>query len=212
VHVRPYAPVSDRHLAGYSERVPTLVERLSERLRVSDALRPPADGRRRAAVAAVLHDEAPGARVLLMKRIERSGDPWSGHISLPGGGYDARDPDLLATAIRETREELGIDLTGTRLIGNLPTLSPLSGGPHGVEVIPFVFATGAAVEPRPGPEAEAAFWLPLELAASGAIDDVYTYPGTTRTFPSWRYEGHVIWGLTWRILGDLLERAARAGG
>ena len=185
----------------------TLVERLAERLRIGDALRPPTDGRRRAAVAAILHDEPPGARVLLMKRIERAGDPWSGHISLPGGGFDARDEDLLATAIRETREELCLELDGAHLLGNLPALSPISSGPAGVEVTPFVFATTAALEPRPGPEAQAAFWLPLELAASGAIDDVYVYPGTTREFPGWRYEGHVIWGLTWRILGDLLARA-----
>ena len=47
----------------------------------------------------------------------------------------------------------------------------------------------------------------LELAASGALDDMYTYPGTTRTFPSWRYEQYVIWGLTRRILDDLLALA-----
>lgn len=145
-----------------------------------------------------------------MKRIERAGDPWSGHISLPGGRHDPRDPDLLATAIRETREELGIDLTGARLIGRLPALSPLTSGPAGIEVTPFVFVTHAAVEPTPGPEAESAFWLPIELAASGALDDTYTYPGTSATFPSWRYENFTIWGLTWRILGDLLAAARRS--
>ena len=142
-----------------------------------------------------------------MKRVERVGDPWSGHISLPGGRDDASDPDLLATAIRETHEELGIDLAGARLLGSLPVLSPLTSGPSGIEVTPFVFVTHAAVEPQPGPEAASAFWLPIELAASGALDDTYTYPGTTRTFPSWRFEGHTIWGLTWRILGDLLQAA-----
>ena len=55
-----------------------------------------------------------------------------------------------------------------------------------------------------GPEALAAFWLPIELAASGALDGTYTYPNTQTSFPSWTYDGHVIWGLTWRILGDLL--------
>ena len=142
-----------------------------------------------------------------MKRVERIGDPWSGHISLPGGGLSANDPDLLATAIRETHEELGIDLAGARLLGNLPVLSPFTSGPMGVEVTPFVFVTHAAVEPQPGPEADSAFWLPIELAASGALDDTYTYPGTARTFPSWRFESHTIWGLTWRILGDLLQAA-----
>lgn len=142
-----------------------------------------------------------------MKRIERHGDPWSGHISLPGGRHDATDPDLLATAIRETHEELNIDLSGARLLGSLPVLSPMTSGPAGIEVTPFVFVTHAAVEPQPGPEAESAFWLPVDLAASGALDDTYTYPGTTRTFPSWRFEAFTIWGLTWRILGDLLVAA-----
>jgi hypothetical protein len=68
-------------------------------------------------------------------------------------------------------------------------------------------------------EAAAAFWLPLETAMSGALDELYTYPGPRmegpgpapgpgiiRQFPSWRFEGHVIWGLTFRILGELLAR------
>jgi 8-oxo-dGTP pyrophosphatase MutT (NUDIX family) len=184
--------------------VSPFIERLLDRLNLGDPSRPPDDGRRRAAVAVLLHDEAPGPRVLLMKRVERAGDPWSGHISLPGGRHDARDPDLLATAIRETQEELGIDLSGARLLGGLPCLSPMMSGPAGIEVTPFVFVTHAAVEPMPGPEAESAFWLPVELAASGALDEMYTYPGTSRRFPSWRFETFTIWGLTWRILGDLL--------
>ena len=185
------------------------IERLLGRLQLGERTRPD-NSRPRAAVAALLHDEAPGPRVLLMKRIERAGDPWSGHISLPGGRLDANDPDLLATAIRETHEELGIDLAGTRLLGCLPVLHPFTSGPMGIEVTPFVFVTHAAVEPQPGPEAESAFWLPVELAASGALDGTYTYPGTTRTFPSWTYERFTIWGMTWRVLCDLLA-AGREG-
>ena len=40
--------------------------------------------------------------------------------------------------------------------------------------------------------------------SAGNLDATYTYPGTDRTFPSWEFEGHTIWGLTWRILGDLI--------
>ena len=169
----------------------------------------PAPDKRRAAVAALLHDEPEGPRVLLMKRVERAGDPWSGHISLPGGGYHPSDGSLLETAIRETREELGVELARARLLGSLPPLHPRSAGPYGIEVTPFVFATELAPEPVCGPEALSAFWLPLPVAASGSLDETYTYPNTDATFPSWRYDGHVIWGLTWRILGELLA-AARA--
>ena len=171
------------------------------------ATRPPADGRRRAAVAIVLDDTSADARVLLMQRAERVGDPWSGHIALPGGGFDARDPDLLATAIREANEELALELVNARLLGNLETLSPMSSGPQGIEVTPFVFVVDHALDPRPGPEAVGAFWLPLALAASGAIDSTYTFPNTDRQFPAWTYDHHVIWGLTWRILRNLIELA-----
>lgn len=170
----------------------------------------PADGLRRAAVAAILH-EGPTPRVLLMKRAERAGDPWSGHISLPGGGYDRSDEDLLTTAIRETHEELGVKLAPEQLVGRLEVLGPRSAGATPIEVTPFVFRTEAVVEPVCGPEATCAFWLPLDVAMSGALDATYTYPQTTLTFPSWHYEGHVIWGLTRRILDDLLAAARDAG-
>jgi len=187
--------------------VSELIDRLAARL-TPDAPRAPGGGGRRAAVAVLLHDEPAGPRVLLMKRAEREGDPWSGHISLPGGRHDPTDPDMLATAIRETHEELTIDLTGTRLLGQLAPLHPRTAGPSGIEVTPFVFVTSVAVEPQCGPEALAAFWLPLEIAASGALDGTYTYPGSEMTFPTWTYEGHVIWGLTMRILADVLVTAS----
>jgi 8-oxo-dGTP pyrophosphatase MutT (NUDIX family) len=179
---------------------------LAARIALGDTA-PPHDGKRRAAVAVVLHD-APSPRVLLMKRAERADDPWSGHISLPGGRYQASDVDLRVTAIRETQEELGVDLAGAQLVGNLAAMQPRTSG-GGIEVTPFVFVTEAALEPVCGPEALAAFWLPLELAASGALDSTYTYPTTQASFPSWTFEGYVIWGLTRRILDDVLIAMGR---
>lgn len=182
----------------------SLIARLAERLTPEQAApRPTTDDRRRAAVAVVLH-EAPSPRVLLMKRAERASDPWSGHISLPGGRFEPSDDSLLETAIRESREELAIDLSSSRLLGPMRALQPFVSGPAGVQVTPFVFATDHVLAPQCGPEALSAFWLPLDQAAAGTLDAPYIYPGTDREFPSWRYEGHVIWGLTWRILGDVL--------
>jgi 8-oxo-dGTP pyrophosphatase MutT (NUDIX family) len=177
-----------------------LVDRIAAKL-LTDAVVPPADGRKRAAVAVALHAD----RVVLMKRTERLGDPWSGHISLPGGGYQATDTDLRTTAIRETREELAIDLSGARVLGHFAPLSPRIAGPGGIEVTPFVFALADEPTPVPGPEALSAFWLPLLQAASGALDAQYVYEGSGISFPSWSYEGHVVWGLTWRILSLVIE-------
>lgn len=186
--------------------VSPLSEALIAKLTPGDP-RPGPEPRRRAAVAIVLHDRPEGPRVLLMKRAERDGDPWSGHISLPGGRLESFDADLHAASIREAREELGLDLDRTRYLGQLAALQPFSSGPAGIEVTPFVFLSDSEPAAVCGPEALSAFWLPLLEAAAGAYDGTYTYPGTDRTFPSWTYEGHVIWGLTWRILADLLSLA-----
>ena len=182
------------------------VDRIAARI-ANDAPAPIPPPGRSAAVAVVIHDEPAGPRVLLMKRNERAHDPWSGHISLPGGGYELSDADLLACSIREAHEELGLALTRTGCLGNLAPTHPAMAGPKGIQVTPFVFVTEAPIEPVCGDEAAAAFWLPLELAASGKLDGTYTYPETQMQFPSWDYDGHQIWGLTLRILHDLLERS-----
>jgi len=64
--------------------------------------------------------------VLFIKRATREGDKWNGHVALPGGRRDPEDEDDLATAVRETIEEVGIDLetlfaNGKAVVcGNLP--------------------------------------------------------------------------------------------
>lgn len=185
----------------------TLVRQLANRLTLTVTGAPPSDGLRRAAVAALIH-ETPEPRVLLMKRAERQGDPWSGHISLPGGGYHAHeDGSLLETAMRETQEELGFQLTRDQLVGNLTALGPRNAGPMPIEVTPFVFRTHTPPEIVCGPEALAAFWLPLDLARLATLEKPYLYPNSTMTFPSWDFEGNVIWGLTRRILDDLIAAA-----
>jgi hypothetical protein len=87
--------IRERMAASVVDAAHTTTESLSEG---------PAPGR--AAVAIVLRDVEDGPQVLLIRRAEHVGDPWSGHMAFPGGREDPEDESLLATAIRETREEL----------------------------------------------------------------------------------------------------------
>ena len=82
---------------------------------------------REAAVAAVLHGLEPTDLTLLfIRRATVAGDPWSGDVAFPGGRREAADGSLLETAIRETREELGLDLSVARYLGSLDDVGPVS--------------------------------------------------------------------------------------
>ncbi|MCC6995994.1 MAG: CoA pyrophosphatase [Deltaproteobacteria bacterium] len=184
------------------------LQRFTSRLSVSP---PPARrlGQRRAAVAAVLRFDRDAAELLLMRRAERAGDRWSGQVSLPGGREEAADADLVSTAIRETREELGIDLATAALLGTLPSSHAIARGKLlPMTITPFVFHLAAPQPIRLGPEAEASFWLPLDPAARGELDADYQYQlgPFSRRFPSFRHQGEVVWGLTYQILQSLLRQ------
>src|SRR5438105_2270539 len=71
----------------------------------------PAEGMmKKAAVAAIVRERNAELELLFIRRAEHPQDPWSGHMAFPGGRVDHDDPDALAAAVRETREELGLDL------------------------------------------------------------------------------------------------------
>ena len=147
-----------------------------------------------------------------MRRAERDGDPWSGQISLPGGRAEPGDADLLATALRETREEVNLDLaTDAELLCRLEALRARTRGRLlDMDVTPFVFGLLRSVETRPDlVEAHSVFWLPLTCAARGELDEEYAleHEGALHRLPAWRFDSHVVWGMTHRMLTELLRAA-----
>src|SRR5437867_5071185 len=115
-----------------------------------------------AAVAVILRDGAEGLETLFIHRAVRAGDTWSGQIAFPGGRREPTDADLRATAIRETREEVGVDLTAAEPLGVLDDMYPRTPVLPPVVVRPFVFGL---VERPPitlnDGEVREAFWVPF---------------------------------------------------
>lgn len=166
---------------------------------------PPSDIRH-AAVAVLLRGaELDDLEVLLMRRAEREGDRWSGQIGLPGGHEEEEDEDLLATARRESREEVGIDPGGpdAQHFGAMPSIQARARGARlPLFITPHVFHRPEPEEPTLGPEADEAFWLPLGRARAGDLDEPFRYEheGVIHKLPSWNFEGRTIWGMTHGIL------------
>lgn len=160
-----------------------------------------------AAVALVVRRE-PEPSFLLVRRAHSPRDPWSGQMALPGGRRDPEDVDLRETAVRETWEEVGIDLarSGT-LLGRLPDLMPTSRAIPRLVIAPFVFLLSQSPDARvASTEIAAVYWVPVAgLSAPGARSAVVVEtPAGKREFPCYRVEGHPVWGLTYRILQRFL--------
>ena len=187
-----------------------------ERLRQALANAPPdvpLPGQRHAAIALVLLEVDASLEVLLIERAERSGDPWSGHMALPGGHLEPTDADLGATAERETLEEVGLDLRrfGERL-GRLTDSAPVRGVP--VAVRPFVYLLQARPVLALSEEVRQALWVPIAPLQRGERQTTFSFSraGQQRQFPAWDIDGHVVWGLTYRILDEFFRRFNEVSG
>ena len=162
---------------------------------------------RPAAVALILVEQSGGLEALFIKRAARAGDPWSGQVAFPGGRHDPEDADLLATAIRETREETGVELSDAERLGVLDDLYPRTPTLPPVRVRPFVFAMPARRPLIATAEVERAFWVPLaRIVEPGVRREVkLLVGGVERVFPAYDLGEDVIWGMTERILTPFLE-------
>lgn len=159
-----------------------------------------------AAVAVVIAPD-PDA-VLLIRRADRPGDPWSGHMALPGGRHQPSDPDLLSTVIRETREEVGIDLVREQLLGGLDDVMPRTPVLPPIAVRPFAFLLPARPRLVLNPEVATSQWVTLEdlLQPGGYHLASLEVGGQIRDVQAYRLADAVVWGMTERILTGLLEQ------
>jgi 8-oxo-dGTP pyrophosphatase MutT (NUDIX family) len=185
------------------------IETIRERLRSYDPARVEGTEFARAAVAVVLRDGETGAELIVIHRAHRRGDPWSGHMALPGGRQDPADGDLTATVVRETREEVGVDLARHgECLGTLDDLRAVGRGrPLDLIITPFVYALTqpAALVPNHA-EVQSAFWVPLASLRRHEARGTFRHQvaGHDLEHPAFVYEGYTIWGLTHRILTGFL--------
>ncbi|MGA3405479.1 MAG: CoA pyrophosphatase [Candidatus Bathyarchaeia archaeon] len=155
-----------------------------------------------AAVAVIIDSSQTGSSLLLIRRTERSDDPWSGQIAFPGGHKAPSDRSFLETAIREANEEVGISLKKHVVLGVLPLVYARG---RRVRVAPFVFQLMTSVEIRSNMEVADVFWVPVnELANSAVTKSQVRVEGGELTVSSYIYRRIVIWGLTFRIINLLL--------
>ena len=166
----------------------------------------------RSAVAMILQVRDGELQILMIKRAERVGDPWSGHMAFPGGRMDKSDANGYAVAVRETAEEVGLSLgPEDECIGRLSELNAKpQRGSFGMAVSPFVFRLDREVIFTPNYEVAEVGWVPLEFLTDedNREEMIWEYKGEKIPVPCYMYEGRCIWGLSLMMLDELLDLVA----
>lgn len=168
--------------------------------------------RAHAAVALILEQRAGGLNVLFIERSINENDYWSGQIALPGGRTESCDSSPQAAAERETREEIGLDLSAARYLGRLNDSAP-----GGLRIVISCFVYAVDTHPVLYPdlrEVAGVFWLPLsEISNPARCSQVrFTFRERLRHFPAVRIQDgreKLLWGITYRIIRNLNKVISR---
>lgn len=185
-----------------------MVARLRSALEARPAeLIPETDCETRAAVTLILRPAEGGEpEALFVRRAHVEGDPWSGHVALPGGRMDPGDADLIETARRETLEETGLRLERQDYLGRLHELHPRSRHLPSICVTPYVALLAVPQEVTVNQELTGYVWIPVcALTDPAHRSTLVRESPSRREFPAIDFRGDVIWGMTFAILEDFLE-------
>lgn len=157
--------------------------------------------RRTAAVAIAIFREPPHGIVFVERAAHLRDHP--GQIGLPGGGIQAEDRDLRATALRELHEEVGIAPERATIVAQLPTVRQMRA--NNFDVTPFVAVVDDVELTIDSSETAGVFVVPLRTVLGDGLRETQLAVGdaSIRTFVL-DFEGRRIWGLTARILRDFL--------
>lgn len=170
-----------------------IAEKLSKTLKTTKVLNA------NAAVVVLLRIVDEDFQVLLVKRAEIPTDTWSGQTALPGGKCNPEDLNLKETVVRETFEETGIKLReGCRFLGAMEPLRSTQ-RPE-MKILPYVVLQKKEQTIKLNEELTEYFWAPLKELVNNEGNIKFSYG----EFPAYTIESNVIWGLTYRILHNLL--------
>ena len=153
-----------------------------------------------AAVSLLLNPMRGDFDVLLVKRVENPSDTWSGQMALPGGKRDSKDKSVKDTAVRETREEIGVALGACRFLGVLDAVR--SEPRPEFKILPFVVLLKDEPQLKLNKaELERFVWVPYEevVQSKGAVQFSFG------KVPAYVFAEGVVWGLTYRILSEFIQ-------
>lgn len=184
-----------------------LIDTIGKRLNrlddsITDRVKSIAKGSNRipSAVLIVIHFTYGEPRVILCKRSSKVSN-HAGQISFPGGIYKDEDNDLLGTALRECKEEIGLEVKREHVIGYMDTVNTFSSN---FIILPFIAALDYIKALKPNSEVDEVIDAPLHELLTNMYEDKEHYNYATDAY-KFVYKGYTVWGATARILKALRD-------
>ena len=164
---------------------------------------------RQAAVLMAITDSLSSPKVILTRRSSQL-PVHRGEVSLPGGKWEQGDDSLMATALRESHEEIGLDPAVVEVFTSLPSSST----GFGFNVSPYIGIVPEGVNLEMNPrEIESIFQVPLQyfLDDPRVRTDVFRSYGEKVWSPVYEFDGFKIWGFTARVITHVVNEFLDAG-
>jgi 8-oxo-dGTP pyrophosphatase MutT (NUDIX family) len=153
-----------------------------------------------AAVMIIIFGNEP---MMLMTERSKTMNHHAGEISFPGGTWNEGDGDLLGTAIRETREELGVEISRSMIIGQLKPVTTLNSG---FKISPFIVMLEESPNIVPNSEIASVLRIPLFSLLKTIEDDKDPSHKSILEMYTFNFRDHLIWGASARMLKQILVK------
>jgi 8-oxo-dGTP pyrophosphatase MutT (NUDIX family) len=152
-----------------------------------------------ASVLVVIYGKSP---IILMTEKPKHMRFHAGEISFPGGKLDSTDSNLLETALRETREEIGLNLREDQIIGQLDPVITLNSG---FKILPFVSVLNEIPLLSANAEVEKIFHIPLEPFFKTMANDPDPSHNLIQEMFTFEFQGKIVWGASARVLKQIVD-------
>jgi len=158
-----------------------------------------------AAVLMVIYGKEP---TIIMTERPKTMNHHAGEISFPGGTWQQYDNDLLATALRETKEEMNLDIHRQQIIGQISPVTTLNSS---FTIMPFICVLDEIPELTPNSEIETILHIPFMPLLKTIEDDLDPSHKSIQEMYTFRYQNHLIWGASARMLKQIMNLLSSSG-
>ncbi len=152
-----------------------------------------------ASILVVIYGQSP---IVVMTEKPKHMKFHAGEISFPGGKLDSLDSNLLETALRETREEIGLSIRPEQVIGQLDPVITLNSG---FTILPFVSVVDEIPPLSANAEVEKIFHISLESFLKTKARDPDPTHNMIQEMYTYEFQGEIVWGASARVLKQIAD-------